>query len=182
MRSNGFGPSVDFRNSAQRVARNLCPLLRMISQRRQGPGERMDERPRWMPKSWTRAAELWYGKPHLQNPGALCKPLCSDSSMHLWVPAHYMESEWMQRCEMFFVFVCFCSVLFFGGGREILLTRILMWLHDTVWERQAPGEGPRAPFDPAESGALGSTEARGRRRTSARTRPAIPLPAHDSLQ
>ena len=47
--------------------------------------------------NWTRAAELWLGKPHLQKPGALCKPLSSDYSMHLWVPAHYMESKWMQR-------------------------------------------------------------------------------------
>ena len=47
--------------------------------------------------NWTRAAELWFGKPHLQKPGALCKPLSSDSSMHLRVPAHCMEAERMQR-------------------------------------------------------------------------------------
>ena len=39
---------MDFRNSAQRGPRNLCPLLRMISLRRQGPGERIDLRPRWV--------------------------------------------------------------------------------------------------------------------------------------
>ena len=47
--SSWFGSTEDVRNSAQRDPRNLCPLLRMISLRRQGPGERMDLRPRWMP-------------------------------------------------------------------------------------------------------------------------------------
>ena len=45
-----FGSTEDVRDSAQRDSRNLCPLLRMISLRRQGPGERMDQRPRWMSK------------------------------------------------------------------------------------------------------------------------------------
>ena len=47
--------------------------------------------------NWTRAAELWFGKPHLRTPGALCEPLSSNYSMHLRVPAHCMEAERMQR-------------------------------------------------------------------------------------
>ena len=46
--SSWFGSTEDVRNSAQRDPRNLCPLLRMISLRRQGPGERIDLRPRWV--------------------------------------------------------------------------------------------------------------------------------------
>ena len=46
--SSWFGSTEDVRDSAQRDPRNLCPLLRMISLRRQGPGERIDLRPRWV--------------------------------------------------------------------------------------------------------------------------------------
>ena len=43
-----FGSTENVRDSAQRDPRNLCPPLRMISLRRQGPGERIDQRPRWV--------------------------------------------------------------------------------------------------------------------------------------
>jgi hypothetical protein len=93
--SSWFGSTEDVRDSAQRDPRNLCPPLRMVSLRRQSPGERIEQRPRWV-------SGIGQGRlsPGWENPICRNRVLGAShsvpSSMHLWVPAHHMEAEWMQ--------------------------------------------------------------------------------------